>query len=142
MYRSANVRREEHLSQHPLSNPKKMREFLSQQRYWVDANLSKVRLADMDQDYLLATMLWLIDRAAKVKFTYEMYYEIKKPEAEKLQELRQLSSETFIRQTPLFEAMKARYLRSSLDDDLVIPTISLDDELNFQDSELDDDGDY
>lgn len=111
-----------HVTRHPLSNPKKMREFLSQTRFWVDSSLTKIRIKEMDSDYLLATMIWLIKRAAETKFTYEMYYLVKGANADKLDELAALSSEQFIRQTPLFQKMWMRYIHLMKDDDLVIPS--------------------
>lgn len=115
--------RQEHVTRHPLSNPKKMREFLSQTRYWVDASLSKVRIKDMDSDYLFATMLFLIKRAAQVHFSFEMYYVLKGADMEKIDELRGLSPEKFIRQTPLFSKMQSRYLQLNSEDELVIPSV-------------------
>jgi len=115
--------RDEHFTKHPLSNPKKMREFLSQTRYWVDAQFSKVRIRDMDSDYLLSTMIHLLNRSVAVRFIYETYYELKGANTEKLEELRALTAEQFIRDTPLFRAMHHRYIKLHQDDELVIPSV-------------------
>jgi hypothetical protein len=110
-----------HVNVHPLSNPKKVREFLSQHRYWVNATRAQIRIRDMDSEYLFSTMLWLLKRAIAVKFTMEMYYAAKGADDEKLAELRGMSAEVFIRQTPLFNRMETRYLELAKEEEFIIP---------------------
>lgn len=127
-----------HFTAHPLSNPKKMRGFLSQQDFWVNASLQKIFVNAMDADYLLGTMIWLLKRASAVKFTFEMYYRSKGANAERLEQLENLTAEKFIRDTPLFRAMQTRYLELMQEDELVIPSISL---AGMADSDKDNDSD-
>jgi len=112
---------------HPLSNPKKIRGFLAQTAFWVDGSMQKVYIREMDADRLFATMAWLLKRATGVKFAYEMYHEVKGADADKLEQLKAMPAETFMRQMPLFEGMRRRYLRLMKDDEIVIPTLVLDD---------------
>lgn len=118
-------RREFHV--HPLSDPKKMHSFLSQGKYWVDATLAKRPLKEMETDHLLSTMLWLIKRAGAVKFTFEMHYRVKGADAEKLEELANMTAEHFIRNTVLFQSLERRYLKRIKNEEEMILPFHMDD---------------
>lgn len=104
-----------HFTSHPLSTPEQVVKFLRQGRYWVDAQLSRVSIENMETDYVLSVMLWLVKRSPSVKLAMELHYEVKGANAEKLETFRQISPYDFIRDTPIFKALHSRYIESMQD---------------------------
>jgi hypothetical protein len=94
-----------HVRQHPLSiarGTKRIEAFLNQDKYWVNAQNERVRIKDMDLDYLFSTMVHLIKRAPELY----LYIELNRNELP----LGFLGdSPEAIRTTPLFLRMKERY---------------------------------
>lgn len=92
---------------HPLSNPRKVRDFLHQEKYWVDAQLERLRIKDMGADHLAATMAFLLERSVKVFFYEDLRGEVLQGIPGNWIEdprIRMMA-------TPLFRAMKTRYLK-------------------------------
>jgi hypothetical protein len=103
------VWRGRHLRQHPLNldNPRKVRLFLEQERFWVNAGLEEVRVKNMDVDYLFSTMIHLIKRSPELALT--VYLDL----AQRGDQPADLISNPylFIRTTPLFRRLEERYLK-------------------------------
>lgn len=97
-----------HLLVHPLAEPKRIANFLSQDKFWVNANLERIRIKDMDLDYTVATMNWLIDRAPKVKFSLELLYR-QSEEAEIQQAFAAGDPYVWIKETVLFKKLLQRF---------------------------------
>jgi predicted metal-dependent hydrolase len=100
-----------HLTTHPLSSDKRIKEFLNQKKFWINAAMERVRVKDMDSQYLLATMMWLIERAPKVKFQYEMYLRSTGASPEDIAHVADETGEYWIKATVLFQSMQTRYLK-------------------------------
>jgi hypothetical protein len=98
-----------HLRSHPLNldNPKKIRLFLQQDRFWVNANLEEVRVKNMDAEYLFSTMVWLMKRAPEVTLAVVL-------DLVSHGEVTQFSPADpyqYIHSTPLFQKLEERYLK-------------------------------
>ena len=97
-----------HFQSHPLSNPRKIEGFVTQEKYWVNANFEQVRIKDMDLSYVVAAMTWLVKRAPEVKLALELYYRVHEaPEAHREWDL--MHSEQWIKQTRLFQKFLSRF---------------------------------
>jgi hypothetical protein len=84
-----------------------------QNKVWVNGNLERVRIKDMDLDYVVATMTWLLKRAPEVKFQLELYYR-RKEAPEGLQfEFASLEPYGWMKGTALFTRLMARFDRLS-----------------------------
>lgn len=100
-------RRTVHIHQvHPLSNPAKVRSFLHQEKYWVNAQLERIKVKDMDADHLASTMAFLLERANKVFFHEDLRAEVREMPVDWLEDPR-----IRMMATPLFRKMKERYLK-------------------------------
>jgi hypothetical protein len=75
---------------------------------WVNANLEKIRIKDMDLDYVIATMNWLLQRSATVKFMLELRYR-KGGEIEALRTLESIDPYAWMKETPLFRRLLERF---------------------------------
>ena len=98
-----------HYTSHPLSNPKRAASFLSQQKMWVNANLEKIRIKDMDLEYVVATMNWLLKRAPEVKFMLELYYRQNDAPADLRADFAALDPYGFMKDTRLFVRLLERF---------------------------------
>lgn len=106
------VWRGRHLRTHPLNldNPKKIRIFLNQDKYWVNAGLEEVRIKEMDIEYLFSTMLHLLGRAPQVVlalYLHEMQDRIPGVDGP----LVLTDPYQHIANTPLFQKLQDRYLK-------------------------------
>lgn len=63
--------------EHPFNSPRKSVEFLNQDKFWVNGQLERVRIKEMDSDYLMATMTLLLNRATAVFFQADLYMEMR-----------------------------------------------------------------
>ena len=111
-----------HYTAHPLSTPRTAHPFLSQEKIWVNQSLEALKIKEMEPDYLLATMTWLLKRADEVKFQMEMYYTAGSgPSGEMAQdafdsEFREflgLDAKAWMKKTPLFQKMVKRYRKTA-----------------------------
>lgn len=92
-----------HYRVHPLNldTPRRINEFLAQDKFWVNAGLEKIRIKDMDSDYLLSTMIWLLKRAPEVFLVMNMFEGIDDG----------LCPHYQIQQTTLFMKLRERYTK-------------------------------
>ena len=111
-----------HYQAHPLSTPKTAHSFLDQEKIWVNRELESMRIKDMDPDYLLATMTFLLRRADELKFAMEMYYTVGAgPSGDMAQEafdaefaaFLQLDAKVWMKGTKLFQRMMKRYRKGA-----------------------------
>lgn len=100
-----------HLRSHPLNldNPKKIRLFLQQDRFWVNANLEEVRVKNMDAEYLFSTMVWLMKRAPEV--TLAVWLDLSSRGEAPIDSISVGEPYFYIRNTPLFRKLEERYLK-------------------------------
>lgn len=112
---ASRVRPVGHFTSHPFGQAKMAAKLISQRKFWVNASNEQIRISEMEPDYLFATMAWLLKRASTVKLMLELYYEVSKSPKELIERLSKYSSEEFMRQTPLFCAMRERYLKEEVE---------------------------
>lgn len=112
-----------HFASHPLSDTSRAAHFLMQDKMWVNASLEKVRIKDMDLDYVVATMTWLLKRAPEVKFQLELYYRSHEAPVGLQAEFSQLEPYGWMKSTALFQRLMARFDRLSTTYRLVRPKI-------------------
>jgi len=112
-----------HYQSHPLSTPRTADRFLKQDKLWVNRELETIKIKEMDPDYLLATMTWLLKRADEVKFAMEMFYTAGTgPSGDMAQDafdsefksFLELDAKAWIRSTQLFQRMMKRYRKTAL----------------------------
>ena len=60
------------MGQHPLSDVRLVRAYLSQDKAWVASDGESMRIKDMGLDHLVNTITWLMDRAARVCIVVEL----------------------------------------------------------------------
>lgn len=96
--------------QHPFQDAKSAIRFLKQEDFWADGSLGRIPIAEMEPDYLVATMGHLIKRAPALKLIIELYYRKNGAETALVEKLEKMSSERFIKETSLFQSMRAAYL--------------------------------
>lgn len=91
-----------HYRIHPLNldTPKRINEFLEQDKFWVNASLEKIRIKDMDSAYLLSTMLHLLGRATQIYLVLDLAAMVSEPCP---------NGQWMIQQTPLFKRLRERY---------------------------------
>jgi len=99
-----------HFQRHPFEEAKSAIRFLKQEEFWADGSYNRIAIADMEPDYQLATMHHLLRRAASLKLTLELYYHKNSAKPELVERLEKMSPEKFIKETPLFRALKSAYL--------------------------------
>lgn len=111
-----------HYSSHPLSTPRSAHTFLDQEKIWVNRELESVRIKEMDSDYLLSAMTWLLKRSEELKFAMEMYYTAGVPEADstvgstldaEFTRFLAMDAKTWMKGTKLFQRMMRRYRKSA-----------------------------
>jgi hypothetical protein len=93
-----------HYRDHPLSlnYPTRIKRYLEQDKFWVNAEREAIKIKDMDAEYLLASMIWLMKRS---------------PELYLVMDLAATGGDDMpngmwmIQQTPLFTKMRQRYLK-------------------------------
>lgn len=97
-------------SRHPFQEPKSAIRFLKQEQWWADASNGRVAITEMEPDYLIATMTHLLRRAPSLKLSIELYYRKNGAKAELVEKLEKMTSERFMKDTVLFQALKSTYL--------------------------------
>jgi len=104
------VWRGRHLRVHPLNldNPKKVHMFLSQDKFWVNAQLEEVKIKDMDVDYLFSTMVHLIKRSPELALVVHLEMELRGNNHLGISVAEPFS---YVRNTPLFLKLEDRYLK-------------------------------
>ena len=107
---SSKAKSQGHYQRHPFEDPKSAIRFLKQEDFWADGSYNRIAIAEMEPDYVLATMHHLLRRAASLKLTLELYYHKSGAKPELIEKLEKMSPEKFIRETPLFKALKTAYL--------------------------------
>lgn len=103
-----------HVQVHPLNldRPKRIRAFLGQDKYWVNAQLEQVRIKDMDAEYLLATMIWLLKRAPEVYLVLDLDSILNAgTDPIEVANVSLATSPDNIQSTPLFLKLRERYLK-------------------------------
>lgn len=98
-----------HLTEHPLSVPRRAWPFLCQEKFWINANLERIRIKDMDLEYVVATMNWLVKRAEEVKFMLELYYRQNPEHAQLVADMADVDASKWIKVTPLFQKLLQRF---------------------------------
>ena len=98
-----------HVQQHPLAVPKKVWPFLCQKKFWVNSNYEQVRIKDMDLDYIVSTMNWLMRRAPMVKFSLELYYRQNPEYTNLVADMAGVNPYYWIQQTELFKRLLIQF---------------------------------
>lgn len=99
-----------HFQRHPFEDAKSAIRFLKQEDWWADGDYNRIAIADMEPEYVLATMHHLLRRAPSLKLSLELYYHKNGAKPELIEKLERMSPEKFIKETPLFKTLKATYL--------------------------------
>lgn len=107
---SSKAKSQGHFQHHPFEEAKTAIRFLKQEQFWADGSYNRVPIAEMEPEYLLATMHHLLRRAASLKLTLELYYHKNGAKPELIEKLEKMSPEKFIKEMPLFKTLKATYL--------------------------------
>ena len=102
-----------HYQQHPLASPTSASVFLDQDKFWVNRDLERVKIKEMDQDYLMSTMIWLLKRAEELKFALELHFAGASPESQDDSYIAfmELDARKWIRNTKLFSRLQSRYTK-------------------------------
>jgi hypothetical protein len=93
---------EEAHTNHPLYDPERVADYLSQKKIWINAARKEIRIKDMDKHYLYNVLAWFRKHENEIVFTMYLSDEIGKSQGVKY-----YNAFDF----PLYQKIQARYLK-------------------------------